>query len=360
MMAIGQKGRKEVEDMDKAIARIGRRILIMAMGVAETSRTVYRYETLDESRCPVTCPFASIPWEEKESHCRAHCTVLPITYHTDKPENERRRYHIKKEIQWDEKRLSRLQILQLLLLHFYPVDSFGFIKHVLVKEMAEKLNCHQKTIRANFVILESLGFLSYSEPTPHEFQVWLREYRYYHLSSQEGGTGYGKLPQNLFQNWIQLKSVNELRFAIRLYLKSEDRPVTQKLNNEVVLHHDKIKEWMPTHIQHPKAMQKLLLAMSPFANCTMKEKTLRYSFLPEYTASLQKLTQEEELERLITDRYPNLGHLFGHLIPLGMEYGWSLLSIAIENAFQEQLSTPIKNWGAYLRTVIRQHIAKIS
>lgn len=321
--------------MNKEIARIGRRVVTLAIGLIHTPKTIYR-----TTECWSDCPFSTEP-------CENECSWARIA-----KREERKIFRIRKETKWDEKRLSRSQLLQFIMLHFYPVDENGFVKNIDIPALAEALRIHTKTVRANFVVLDQLGFLSYSATASQLYQVWLREYRTYHATKEQGGTGYLQISQEFLQTLIKSTSVNEIRLRLRLYLRHEDEVVRSDQQNAHVAYRE-LKSWLPSHVGYPKAWQPLLMKMNHMLHWAAETTGIRFRFIDKIIGKWQRPIKEEELAQLLAEHYPHLSHEMTSLVTLGMEYGWESLTKVLDDAFAEDKAMPVHTWGAFIRSRLR-------
>lgn len=258
----------------KPYAKIGKEVLTRAL--MSQVKAVEKREVLDNknlidlnnrfnSYC-TKCPFSKAP---NEKYCTEYCDNFKKYAWSDVEfTDEGMEIKSNKNIQFGKTscRLSRLSLLLFISLHFnINIDSRGIIKNVDFKELAEKLNCNVKSIIKCSDNLVKYGFIWISKVSTYKYSIKIVPYETYHLKAREGGKGYFNMSNEILDNLISIKDVNNLRSAILMILQQDEAKLKEtkqqketSANNE----HNKgeqckislrlIKQRLPKHITNQR------------------------------------------------------------------------------------------------------------
>jgi len=163
-------------------------------------------------------------------------------------------------------RLSRLSLLLFISLHFnIDIDSRGIIKNVDFQELAEKLNCNVKSIVNCSDSLVKYGFIWLSRVSTYKYSVKIVPYETYHLKARDGGKGYLNMSNEILDNLISIKDVNNLRSTILMILQQDEAKIketkiqkeTSAINEQHKVEQCKIllrsiKQRLPKHITNQR------------------------------------------------------------------------------------------------------------
>lgn len=342
--------------MFKEIARIGKSRLVTVLGVTRNYKRTLELADAKEVDCPVDCPASSLSIQEKEFYCASRC---PYHSHQQKQEyvNEKHRYKLKEITQYDEKRLSRLQLLQFTLYHFLPIDSLGIIKYVSTKELAQWLHCHPKTVLQNQEVLFQMGLIDYSKIESGLYTVMVRGYQQYHLTTDEGGTGYLQVAKEFFSELLEMKNVNHVRAALRQHLLYDNEVMLKKSSTCQISYRD-IAQYMPTYVNHPRIILTVIQATDHLFDITTQQKTILMTMKDIYNGKLLRLQKEVSFSQQIKN-YFETHHLslYEHeqedLAQIAMEYGLQFLLESLPLVDFERQGSPIRNMGGLIRSLLQ-------
>lgn len=274
---------------------------------------------------------------------------------------------VKKTVHVKKKRLSKFQVLQFLLYHFYPIDERGIIRGLSEKEIAQELGCSVRTVRNNNIALEEAGLICYSHNGKH-LNVMILPYQQYF---EEKGYGYMELPYIRFQELITIQNVNALRIELRQELIQDNHSVKEKYgkNSKVLkISFNDFKVFAPKYI-HTKPMMEKILAKGTGAFKSILQGHTIFFTLKEGVKSGKTLKQEKQkqyqsiieslLQKVITHFTKQDIQDF---VQLAFEYGIQRVKTALETLVEQEFYSSdaeiIHNYGGKVRTMIRQAIWK--
>jgi hypothetical protein len=361
----------------KEIGKVGKKLLVQLGGVSQNYKEVSIVEEIDFDTCPVECPFFKFDVEKKKNICMSHCLhnrqmkSSKVVYM-----NERHKYNIKKELVVEDNRLSKFQTLQLLSYHLLNVDSQGFVPFVSVKSLAEKLNCTVRTLKNNNKRMVELGMISVTYHGANFFSVQIKDYDKYHLTKQEGGTGYVQMTKGFLEALFSMDNVNSIRLAIRALLKFDDEVEVRKQDVCRYSYND-IKRFMPSNINHKKIIDELLMKTQSVFDIVTTDGYIEISLKDEFNGKVQKEEKEKEFKEKIEESIISINEeLFmageegmdlseteiEDLSHLSMEYGIDLvlegLKVSVQYIQGKETPDLIENIGGFIRTVIRNNFIR--
>lgn len=265
-------------------------------------------------------------------------------------------------------RLSKTQIAQFLLYHFYHVDERGIIRNVQEKDIAETIGCTVKTVRNNNVIFEQLGLIYYSRSS-YGINIKLVEYpRYF----DKNGYGYIELSFERLEELIQIENVNALRLEIRKELVYDNNEAKRKYKYDYspckISFHD-FKTFAPKYTHYRGMLEEITNKGTNTYQTVIKEDNTIYFTLKEGMHSSKELKEvkKEEYTKSIS-HYLEQRNVLG-LVPqtdqndfvqLAFEYSLDRVLQALDTFINEEFVLGLqvtRNFGGRLRTIIRQQLA---
>lgn len=355
----------------KEIGKIGKRLLIQVAGITQNYKEETVVEEIDFNSCPVECIFQRFDAEKKRNVCFNHC---PYNQKTETPKvvymNERHRYHIRTVNGFEDSRVSKFQLLQLLTYHFLGTDSNGFVPFVSTKELAEELACTVRTIRNNNKRLEALGFISFHNYGKDLFSVKINGYETYHLKKEEGGTGYVQMTQSFLTALYSMENVNVMRLAIRSLLKFDNEAVSNS-DERCEYSYNDIKRFMPTNINHKKIIDELMAKTTHIFDIETGDDRIFISLKEAFNGKVQKIQKAELFSTLLSEHIDVVNETSSaetplalspdeteNLVELALEYGIHHVVEALDIYENYRESTPekIKNIGGFIRVVIKNSL----
>lgn len=152
---------------------------------------------------------------------KCHCSIKTEFYKNEKLYNT----YTKK---YANKRLPKTALKLYLLLHLMPIDNvLHIIKNVSSSVLADELGCHVMTVEKSLEILESFGYIEYSHSMDyHHFNIIITDYAEIAQKNkndkEEKDSKSIVLSKEVIFSLVEIKNVNELRFAILKLLKSDE------------------------------------------------------------------------------------------------------------------------------------------
>ena len=214
-------------------ARIGKGVITKAIGLQENYIIVYEKteRKLDEQKsgcsgCPVfetKCRMRECGIEDAADYldCQCEgCSQAEFTeFHTESKKyiNEKNRFGYQQTLKSNPVKL-------LLAYHFMQPDSIGMVKDVSIKELAALVGCTTDTIRANNKILQDYGYISICNSGLFDgcINVMLMEYKDYHKTAEEGGTGYITMSASMLDKILGINGINPLRINLKGILEVDN------------------------------------------------------------------------------------------------------------------------------------------
>ena len=355
----------------KEIGKIGKRLLIQVAGITQNYKEETIVEEIDFNSCPVECIFQRFDAEKKRNVCFNHC---PHNQKTQKSKvvymNERHRYHIRTENRFEDSRVSKYQLLQLLTYHFLGTDSNGFVSFVSTKELAEELSCTVRTIRNNNKRLEALGFISFHNYGKDLFSVKINGYETYHLKKEEGGTGYIQMTQSFLTALYSMENVNVMRLAIRSLLKFDNESGSVE---RCEYSYNDIKRFMPTNINHKKIIDELMAKTTHIFDIETGDESVSISLKEAFNGKIQKRQKAELFSAVLSQHIEVVNETSSaelplafspdeteNLVELALEYGINHVVEAVDiyENYRENAPEEIKNIGGFIRIVIKNTLIR--
>lgn len=250
--------------------RIGKAPFIKAIGIQQNHKkiTYTEHQELDriESGCFSCANYKDIdfleylPPEIQYQAC-SQCENCPnAVYKTVTKESVQ--YINEKNIYGYKPRLKAIALKLLLIYHFAYPDSNGLVRGLSFKELASMLNCTVKSVKNANNTLQKYGYIFLSEDpsSKKRFQVFLTEYKKYHLTAEQGGRGYATFNQESLMEFISMKDINQLRILLRAAL---DLDTNKNESREILLtkDYDSLRRFLPKYCK-PGVIKKALSSVT--------------------------------------------------------------------------------------------------
>ena len=216
-----------------SFARIGKGVITKAIGLQDNYIIVYEKNErkLDEqqsgcSGCPVfeaKCKMRECGIEDAVNFLDCQCEGCPQAVFVENY-TESKKYINEKNKFGYQQTLKTNPIKLLLAYHFMQPDSIGMIKDVSIKELADLVGCTTETIQANNKILQDYGYISvcHSGLFDGHINVMLMEYKDYHKTAEEGGTGYITMSAAMLDKILDIEGINPLRINLKGILEVDN------------------------------------------------------------------------------------------------------------------------------------------
>lgn len=216
-----------------SFARIGKGVITKAIGLQENYTIVYEKteRELDEQKsgcngCPIfeaKCQLRECGVEDAvdflDCQCEGCSQAVFTEYYTESKKyiNEKNRFGY-------QQTLKSNPIKLLLAYHFMQPDSVGLVRDISIKELAGLVGCTTETIQANNRMLQDYGYicLCNSGLYDNHINVMLTEYKDYHKTAPEGGTGYITMSAAMMDEILGIEGINPLRLALKGILEVDN------------------------------------------------------------------------------------------------------------------------------------------
>lgn len=331
----------------KEIAKIGKTI------IRQLSSGIEQYMIIDNPNTPGhSCPYENVEDEKlRQKLCELNCDIKPA----DQP-----------KVFVQHKRLSKLQMLQLLYYHFLPIDSRGVILGISEKSVAQALNCTVRSVQNNNKVLEETGIIYSSNCGEGRINVMILPYKQYHATKEEGGSGYLSMSVEFFELLLHVKNVNALRMELRKLLVY-DNDTAKRIYGKSEVSHISKNDWklfLPKYTHTQTKLESIIEDGTEAFKTTAEHATVYFVMDSRYNGKLLKEQKEQLYSRHLSDLLSTT-FLFmekrdtADLVQLCFEYSYNEVHHAIEEWLQEcaidEQKKMIQNIGGYIRTVIRKN-----
>ncbi|MEX3623777.1 hypothetical protein [Viridibacillus arvi] len=325
----------------KEFAKIGKSMIRQLSSVIEQFIFIEDDEIIHEAlQEPIDCETTSLD------------SYMP---EVDLDENkEPQNYYIKHH------RLSKSQILQFIVYHFFAVDQRGVICHISEKEIAETINCTVKTVRNNNAVLSSVGLINFSHSrTASEMNVQIIDFPKYF---ETNGFGYMELNFERFKEISNIEHVNSLRLELRKELVYDNAEIKRQMKKDTTpssVSFNDYKNITPKYA-HYKGMMKQVADKGTSSFVTMIQgnnicfklaegklngKALKQKKRDEYKERINNYIQEQQCKILFKSNND-----IDDLIQLSFEYSVERVMPALVQFINEEHESIIefiqmKHWG---------------
>lgn len=388
-----------------SFARIGKGVISKAIGLQRnyTEIIVNGPDILDitASKCQ-SCPFQ----EQAFAQGGAISDSLPCSKCMNavyKPSRKIKSIYINERNRYGyQPTLKSTSIKLLILYHFLQPDGNGFIKNILIKDLAAKIDCVPSTIHACNKVLQRYGYCFFSASGSYDncINVLLPEYKNYHKTAAEGGRGYITMSSDMLCELLSIKYLNPLRLNLKGILEVDNARVNGS-GATVVSPYKKLRGFLPRYCKN-NVIKTALESTSAILDTSFSDKGVVFKikdafsqrnmrkellvltqnniedYVSEINDNLEKYrdatlkTDMEELD-LIKSRLAVQGIAtstdipfislrltdYADLASLSIQYNMHIVLDAIRQIYNCYIAEhkPIDNFGALARTFIRNNVS---
>lgn len=272
---------------------IGKAVLIQALGlqknyqeVLETTKEVIDYNNEDCVNCK---------WKEYIKTFNEDSEIYKTACSTcdNCPHKKLTTINIYKKVYFNEKnkygykpRLKNNAIKLLLLLHFNTPDSFGILRNIDIRNLANFIGCSYRTIFNNLNTLQEYKYISFCKLDTYTINLCLCDYDTYYLPAQKGGRGFIVMSKELLQQLINLDNLVSLRIHLRELIeldtvntKDSITTISKKITD--------IKRLLPEYCK-PCIIKNSIKNSSSIFNITIQENDISFEIKDKFNCKLQK------------------------------------------------------------------------
>lgn len=354
----------------REIGRIGKSIIARIVGLERNYKKIEISTIRDYSTCSKNCPFYKFKATQdncpQNEYCKKHCEKVTKKIPSISYVNEKHHYNLK----FVPAGMSKSQIKQFLYYHFLPIDDNGIIQYISTSQTASVLGCTEKTIKTNLDKFVDCNLLSYTKINSDLYTLYLPDYKKYHLSKYQGGTGYVQLAKEAFHEVLNINNVNALRLELRRilkfdndYIKYKDSDIDLDLDFCSTYTFEEIKRIMPDHINYRGAISDVLNKTSKIFDVTQQDSAITFKLKNEYNSHFLKESKYLNFKHEFYNFYNNETlisypgpKVLEDLVQMSFEYGFKTvieaLHIYIKNYYNNNVV--IKNVCGFIRTLIRK------
>lgn len=205
-------------------ARIGRRVLKSATGLAKNHKLIEYVPSQELDRAATGCfecpnykniDFYEYMPDEIKDAAVAKCNSCPKVIYATTYE-EKIQYVNEKNRCGDLQSLKTVPFKLLLLLHFLdPDNQTGIIKNILPRDLADMIGCSVRSIYNARLTLTEGGYIRWSHCDTNRINVHLLQYEEYSNTKEEHGQGYITLNSDMLHELLNIRSLVQLRILAR-------------------------------------------------------------------------------------------------------------------------------------------------
>lgn len=367
-----------IEDL-RCIGNISNLSCKTAIGVAKNHKIINTITVKDYSacnNCSVYKKYQSLgKTDERDqllSSCRESCPLVykekeDITY-----VNETNRLKLDDEAQ--DKMLPKIPLKLYLLFHFMPeIDSLGTIKNLSIIRLADTLNCTTKSIRRSLEDLQEKDYIIYCNSGSSDLiNVSILSYRFNHLTKEDGGTGYIKVPNTVLEEVIKADDINYIRLIFRLlFVESKNNPIRGKTGENIddnkdyiskrrsFISFNELKSYLPDYMNSKPMIINILKDMSDVFYIEFYDEKIIFETKKEI--DFVSVKADAEVDALVTlfnyKEYlkdDELTDLTNMSLRYGLKRTVSALSEAV-SVYKDKLIDSVENLPGLLTTIIRNN-----
>ena len=278
-----------------SFARIGKGVITKAIGLQDNYIIVYETaeRKLDEQKSGCSgCPVCEAKCRMRECgiddavnfldcKCEGCSQAVFVENYTESKKyiNEKNKYGY-------QQTLKSNPIKLLLAYHFMQPDSIGMIKDVSIKELAQLLGCTAETIKSNNRMLQDYGYICICNSGLYDghINVMLMEYKDYHKTAAEGGTGYITMSASMMNKILGIKGINSLRLTLKGILEVDNASYRSTEDPELssaTATYKKLQGFLPGYCKR-NVIIKALQGKSPIFNFEYDDKIVTFNINPEF------------------------------------------------------------------------------
>lgn len=305
-------------------ARIGKGVISKAIGLQENYTIVYEKteRKLDEQKsgcsgCPVfeaKCRMRELGVEDAVDFLDCQCEGCPqavfVENYTESKKyiNEKNKYGYQQTLKCNPVKL-------LLAYHFMQPDSIGMVRDVSIKELAQLVGCTAETIRANNQMLQDYGYISICNSGLYDghINVMLMEYKNYHKTAEEGGTGYITMSAAMMHEILSIGGINPLRINLKGILEIDNASYrsTESPNlSSATATYKKLQGFLPDYCRR-NVIIKALQGNSSIINFEYDSNTVTFNIHPEFAQKNMRGSMLADEKALLEEYIENLNRTLG-------------------------------------------------
>ena len=294
--------------------------------------------------------------ELRNDYCLNHCEKRQAYINNRNASNNSDKF-----IFAGKKRLSRLQLSQLLLYHALGVGPTGIVHNISESEIANILNCTIKTVRNNNKRLVDWGYILFSRVSKDKFNILILDYNKYHLSSKEGGRGYVVMSNKTLMKLLNIKNVNALRIEIRNLVEFDDNNVKRIRTREVSSTYKEISSFLPDYINHKAIINKIIDKTSGIFNVRKVNDKIYYNLKAEFDGKNERRKLGNKYKQYFRNYCKNKSFSlnekdYDDLVQMSIEYRFNTVMSALDIVYKKYFlsGTVIENCGGLVREIIKK------
>lgn len=277
-----------------SFARIGKGVITKAIGLQDNYIIVYEKNErkLDEqqsgcSGCPVfraKCRMRECDVEDAVNFLDCQCGGCSQAVFVENY-TESKKYINEKNKYGYQQTLKSNSIKLLLAYHFMQPDSAGIVRDVGIRELAQLIGCTAETVRANNQLLQDYGYISICNSGLYDghINVLLTEYRDYHKTAAEGGTGYITMSSAMMDKILGIEGLNPLRLTLKGILEVDNasyRSTADPGLSSAAATYKKLQGFLPKYCR--RGIINRALESSPVFHIEHDDKIVTISMNPEF------------------------------------------------------------------------------
>ena len=332
-------------------ARIGKRLIRRMTGVQENYKKIEYIEELDYTPCQ-NCELNKLSCENNQ-YCTEYCQKIRVKKEKVTYVNEANSFKIP-----SDERLSKSQLKQILLYHFLGIDENGILRNISISEIANILDCDEKTVKNNNKRLSELNYILHSKASSDTFSIMLVDYKNYHLRKNEGGTGYVNMTRDLFLELLNVKNVNALRIELRELIKFDDSNIGVETIEQGTYSMNDVKRFLPQYVRYEKAIKECLENGSGAFDVKLNKKELTFKLKDEYNPKILREKIFTDFEYAFDSYYEVFNFTNNEvesLYSLCLQYGIDVVQDTLDIIYKDYVlkGIYIRNLGGLIRMQIR-------
>ena len=301
----------------KDIATIGVERLIAILGYEDNYKEIIYIKGYDPVYCKkISCGMCSelegqaMPEEEKAKVLEFFCNDCPMAdkkmaiYH-----NEKNKYSSAEVL------LSRSRLLHFVLLH-YLCDSYGIIKSVSCKDIADEIGVTVRTIKDNFKFFIDKGLLYATKRDSDHYGLAIAGYRDYFKTKAEYGRGFLQITKEAFVILNKEKKINSIRLACRQFLEYSRVNINSDDNiKSAEFSYSKIKRFLPSYINCPKKINFIIKnSKIDVFDTEVRSNGIVFKLKPDFDSDAIRKDNIEKYKIKISEHIFKQGRILGNLL----------------------------------------------
>lgn len=355
----------------REIAKIGKKFLVQVLGLQDNYKIPVEKTIRDYETCPIDCLLYKLKKNKYHCpdnyYCRETCTKVIREINSYDYYYENQKYGISKRS--IPGKLSHCQIKVALYLHFLARKEDGIVPCVSVKEGATYLGMCQKTFKTSIKKLYEESIIDYTQLNADLYNVYLIEYKNYHLTKKEGGTGYLNLTKDAFEEILKIKNVNSFKTELRKLLEFDNNNYDSDTKKEVSFTYKALRRFLPKYIKYKSVISEVIEGtnVSNMFDLIHDKVNMSITFIMKdsYRADLYKEHKKDDYKMTIASIFYDQGiyinqSTIADLVGMSFEYGHKNILSAIKKYIFEYFykGFKIENIAGFIRSLLEKSIWK--